>query len=289
MIFTDNTNHVLSLQSLQEFLPLDPGTRAKTSIPDVATSSNDGEIAPIWHGVDKSIKKGLWDLVPLTLDLPSQSHSIVRAVGLLVDAAFQEGPQVFDWIQVCTQSRPVHHLHIVLLKEGLCDLCSVGRGVVMLENIAAASCKEGHYDRAQDLCYVAKGSDSTATTWLQIEEHWPNEPVATHCPPHHDGLAAPQVVLLHVLTSKALATRTIDVNTPVNLIQTEANFVAEHDSPPVCVPVPVNPIQPGSTMLWRQIGAMVGSAAVQLVASEKLQDDAGANYSVSWSTNLSSH
>ena len=81
MVFTDNTKQLLSLQSLHEFFPLDSGTREKASVPDVATTRIFAEIVPILHRVDKSTKKGLWELVPLTLDLPSQSHSSENPLG----------------------------------------------------------------------------------------------------------------------------------------------------------------------------------------------------------------
>ena len=81
MVFTDNTKQLLSLQSLHEFFPLDSGTREKASVPDVATTRIFPEIVPILHRVDKSTKKGLWELVPLTLDLPSQSHSSENPLG----------------------------------------------------------------------------------------------------------------------------------------------------------------------------------------------------------------
>ena len=81
-----------------ELQPFETGPRKRASVSDVTPGRIDGQIHAILHGVPEVSQICLGNLVPLPLDLPAESSSVLRAVWQLVDPTLQKAPQILDWV-----------------------------------------------------------------------------------------------------------------------------------------------------------------------------------------------
>ncbi|KAK7101046.1 hypothetical protein V1264_023892 [Littorina saxatilis] len=131
------------------------------------------------------------------------------------------------------------NVHAVVTQPVLGSTCSMGTGIVLLEQAVPVPLDKWKHIGTQDLIDVAVCIDTIPTTLADVlKDDRSHSLIDTNGAPYHDAGTSPSIMLQDVIVSKPLSRSSPDPDTPIARFQAKALLVRKKNPPSVpMVPV----------------------------------------------------
>lgn len=151
-----------------------------------------------------------------------------------INPSLHDVPKVFDWVEIRRSSRMRQKVHAVVTQEVLGSTCSMGTGIVLLEQAVPVPLDKWNHIGTQDLIDVAVCIDTIPTTLADVlKDDRSHSLIDTNGALYHDAGTSPSIMLQDVIVSKPLSRSSPDPDTPIARFQAKALLVQKENPPPV--------------------------------------------------------